>query len=83
MKVPMKVPRIGNTQVPDIKDATFRQCKCGCEYFDKVFKVGSISELAPSNKTGKSIPVELVCYVCCSCGEELNPLEKDNAANEK
>ena len=74
--IPMNIPRIGgNMPTPDIKDAEFKQCKCGCEYFDKVFKVGTISELAPSNKTGKSISAELVVFVCCQCGEELYPLD--------
>ena len=72
----MKVPVIG-TQQPqfDINQAVYKKCECGCEYFDKVFKVGMISELAPGNTTRKEIPVERAVFICRKCEKESNPLE--------
>ena len=78
--IPMSVPRVGGNQQQqpqfDINQAVYKKCECGCEYFDKVFKVGVISDLAPGNNTRQNIQVEGAVFVCHKCGEELNPLEK-------
>ena len=80
--IPMSVPRVGGINQPQvdanqlIKYAKYKQCVCGFDYFDKVFKVGVISDLAPGNNTRQDIQVEGAVFVCHKCGEELNPLEK-------
>jgi len=79
--IPMSVPRVGGNQQQqpqfDINQAVYKKCECGCEYFDKVFKVGVISDLAPGNNTRQNIQVEGAVFVCHKCGEELNPLKKE------
>ena len=57
MSIPMSVPRVGgNQQQPqfDINQAVYKKCVCGFDYFDKVFEVGVISDLAPG-KDRKSV----------------------------
>jgi len=72
---PMRVPVINNQQpMFDIKDVTMKQCECGTDYFDKVLKVGLISEFAASNETRKNIPVEVGVYICHGCGKTLDLL---------
>ena len=50
--------RAGQQQPFDIREAVGQKCvKCACEYFDKVFKIGVIPVVAPSNKTGQEVRV--------------------------
>lgn len=78
--LPMPVSRLGNDgnqqqqQMFDINEALQKQCECGSKYFEKVFKVGLISKLAPNNKLQQDITIEVPIYVCHNCGKELNLL---------
>jgi hypothetical protein len=70
--IPMMVPRIGEQQPFDISQAVQKQCaKCKGDYFDKVFRIGMISPMAPGNKTGQEIRVEYQTYLCRLCGREF------------
>jgi hypothetical protein len=63
--------RAGQQQPFDIREAVGQKCvKCACEYFDKVFKVGVIPVVAPSNKTGQEVRVNYEIFTCRLCGHE-------------
>jgi hypothetical protein len=75
--IPMRVPKIGNTgQQPmfDATQTTEKKCECGSEYFDKTYRVGMISKLAPGNKLQQDIPAEATIYICHACGKVLKSL---------
>jgi hypothetical protein len=71
--VPKMVPRIGGQQQPfDIREAVQKQCeKCSGEIFDKAFRLGLISPMAPGNKTGQEVLVEYQTYICRACRHEF------------
>ena len=73
--VPFPVPAIGGGQKPpfDISQAEMKACNaCKSELFDKVCRMGLISQFATRNTTKKDIPVEYPVYVCRDCGWEFN-----------
>jgi hypothetical protein len=55
----------------DLSQAERKVCPCGHEYFEKVFRMGMISKLAPSNPLNIDIPVEYPTYICKGCGLEF------------
>lgn len=70
--IPMMVPKVGQQQPFDISQAIQRQCvKCKGETFDKAFRLGIISPMAPGNKTGQEVRVEYQTYLCRACGHEF------------
>ena len=73
---PFPIPGIGGAgpqQVQvDVSEAKPIICLgCQCVFFDKVFRMGLISQFAPGNKLGKDIPVEYPAYLCRDCGLEI------------
>ena len=73
--ISMAVPGIGGgQQLPyDMTQAERKVCKaCGWEMFDKVYRIGMISQFATGNTLKKDIPVEYPVYVCRACGWEFN-----------
>lgn len=81
--ISMPVPKIGNNsqKLFDPTQAVQLNCECGSEYFDKVFKIGTISKLAPGNKSNQTIVLELPIYICHECSKELKPLPEENQNN--
>ena len=70
--IPMMVPNIGaQQQAVDITQSQRRVCKCGCEFFVKVSRLGTVSKMASRNRTGQDIIVEFPAYVCRDCGAEF------------
>lgn len=80
-KVPMVLPGIGGAQQQpfDLSEATMKPCPCGCEFYDKVFRMGIISQFAQSNKLKKDIPVEFAAHLCRDCGLEFGKEKKADA----
>jgi hypothetical protein len=78
--IPMMVPKVGQQQPFDIREAVGKKCeKCSSVNFDKVFKLGIISSIAPGNKTGQDVRVEFQTYLCRGCGHEFGaPIEIHN-----
>lgn len=76
----MNVPRIGGQPMQvDFRQAQQRKCPCGCDTFDKAFKVGFVSKLAAGNRTGQDINVEGAVYVCRACGAELGAADRGSS----
>lgn len=70
--IPMMIPKVGGQVQPfDISEAVPKRCICGCEYYDKVMRLGLISAIAPKNLTGQEIRVEFPTYLCRKCGHEF------------
>lgn len=56
----------------DVREAVVRQCeKCGCDYFEKVFRIGMIPMVAPGNKTGREVQINKETLLCLKCGHEF------------
>lgn len=72
-RIPIPIRNIGGQQQPfDISQAVQKQCvKCKGEHFDKAFRLGLISPMAPGNKTGQEVRVEYQTYLCRACGHEF------------
>ena len=70
---PMAVPAIGAQQPPfDVKEAAPHRCDhCSGELFEKLYRIGFISEFASKNRTRQKVTVEYPVYVCYSCGCEI------------
>jgi len=76
--IPMSVPAIGNGhQQPmfDVSQSVPKKCECGSEHFEKVFRVGLVSKLAPGNKMQQDIIIEIPVYICHNCGNEMNIID--------
>jgi len=56
----------------DVSQAQRKTCICGCELYEKVFKMGLVSRLASRNTLNQDITVEYPMYVCRECGTEFN-----------
>ena len=72
--IPMPIPGIGGQQqLPfDVSQTERKICKaCKSEFFDKVYRMGLISQFATGNKTKMNIPVEYPTYICRACGWEF------------
>ena len=77
-------PRTAQQPQPfDITEATPKICECGGLFFDKVFRMGLISALAPSNQLRRDIPVEYPTYICRACGIELFNKSKSDLPDTK
>ena len=73
--IPFQIPGIGGGQQPpfDLSQAEKKSCNaCKSELFNKVCRMGLISQFATKNTTKKDIPVEYAVYVCRECGWEFN-----------
>ena len=72
--IPIPIRNIGGQQQQpfDVGQAVQKQClKCKGEHFDKTFRLGLISPMAPGNTTGQEIRVEYQTYLCRACGHEF------------
>ncbi len=72
--ISMPIPGIGGQQqLPfDIKEAEQKVCNaCGWEFFDKIYRMGIISQFAQGNKTKMEVMVEYPTYICRACGWEF------------
>ena len=74
--IPMNVPAIGGHQVQqvsfDVNEAVKQVCNnCSGGKFEKLYRIGFISELASNNRTGQKITVEYPAYICYDCGCEI------------
>jgi len=72
--IPMAVPAIGGQQQQpfDVREAVRKNCeKCGGENFNPVVKIAIVSSIAPGNKTGKDVLIQVPVFVCMSCGCEF------------
>lgn len=72
-KIRMDIP-LGST----LKDTY----ECECEYFDMVFKIYSISKLAPGNTTNQDIVKGIPVYLCHKCGQEWTPLGSEESNDD-
>lgn len=69
--IPMMVPKVGQQQPFDVREAVMKPCaKCGHEFYDKVLRLGLISPMAASNLTRQEVRVEFQTYLCRGCGHE-------------
>ena len=69
-----QIPTIGQPTVDPTK-ATFKQCKCGSDYFDLAYKIGVVSRMAPGNNTGQDVMVKFETFICRWCGDEYGKSE--------
>lgn len=72
--ISIPVPGIGGKQQPsfDLKEAEHKICEsCQSEIFEKLYRLGMISQFASGNKTKMDITVEYPVYVCRDCGWEF------------
>ena len=70
--MPMMVPKVGQQQPFDIREAIMKPCeKCKGETYDKAFRLGLISPMAPGNLTRQEVRVEYQTYLCRGCGHEF------------
>lgn len=64
--------RAGQQQQFDVREAVKKSCeKCGFDYFEKVYKIGMIPVVAPSNKTGREVRINYEIFICLKCGHEF------------
>ena len=75
-KIPTSmIPNLGGAQQQqmfDLSEATMKICNgCKSEFFDKVFRMGVISQFASKNLLKKDIPVEFTAHLCRDCGLEF------------
>ena len=71
--VSLPIPAIGGATPPvDITEAKPTVC-IGCKgiFFNKVFRMGKISQFAPGNTLKKDITIEYPTYLCRDCGTEV------------
>lgn len=66
-------PQQANDQPPfDISDAIAKNCdQCGGALFTPAVRLGTISSMAPKNRTGQNVLVRFDTYICQSCGHEF------------
>ena len=79
-----KIPA-GNGQILDINfpEEDLRQCPCGSDLFDLVYKVGFMKPAMILN--GPVVTCRVEIYLCHKCGYELNmmtPTKKEVMAGE-
>lgn len=55
----------------DLKDATPRECECGCKYFIPVVQVFIVSALV--SPTGQELIAQQPVLVCMECKKPWNP----------
>ena len=55
----------------DITQAIQKKCPCEHEYFEKAYRIGVVSKMAPGNNTRQDVIVEYPVYLCNNCGEEF------------
>lgn len=73
----MQVPAIGN-QAPqvDVSQAISIRCKaCDSDHFEQAFRLGTVSRMAPGNKTGQDLMVRHEIFLCINCGVEAGKEE--------
>jgi hypothetical protein len=70
-RIPLQAIQTKQQPQFDLSQAVKKACPCGHEFFNKVFRIGIISKLAPGNKLNQDITVEYPSYVCQSCGVEF------------
>ena len=64
--------RAGQQPQFDVREVVKKSCeKCGCDYFEKVYKIGMIPVVAPNNKTGKEVRINYGIFICLKCGHEF------------
>ena len=61
----------------DLREAHELNCHCGATVFEKLFKLGEISDLAPSNKTGKTVRVVIEVFRCLYCNRIIDEPERE------
>jgi hypothetical protein len=63
---------MGGAMPLDPSQAVFQKCKCGCELYEKRFRIGVVSRLASRNRTGQDVRVDFeAASVCIKCGAEF------------
>ena len=69
--IPFQLPNLGQQQpMFDPSQARLTACKCGTQYFNAVYKLGIVSRMDPTNRTGQDILVKFEVYLCKGCGKE-------------
>jgi hypothetical protein len=53
----------------DLKDATQRECACGCKYFIPVVQVYTVSALVSPN--GQELTAQQPVLICLDCKEPI------------
>ena len=64
---------IGAPQQPqfDVTEAIPKKCQsCDCEFFNAVYRMGTIPSMAIRNRTGQDVPIKFEAYLCWECGAE-------------
>lgn len=75
--IPLQVPTIGGNpkQSPvDISQAVMRKCPCGHEFFNLVYRLGTVSKLAPGNTLNQDMMVQIPAFLCAECGTEFKAM---------
>lgn len=67
--VQFKQLRPGQQIQVDLKNATPKQCECGCKYFIPAVMLFTVSALV--SPTGQELTAEQPVLICRSCGKEL------------
>jgi hypothetical protein len=70
LKFQNQMAKPGQIQI-DPSQVEKKACPCGHEFFEKVFRLGTISKLAPGNPINQDITVEYPTYICKGCGLEF------------
>ncbi len=68
---PLGQPRPGQQVQVDLKNATQKECECGCKYFNQEIAVFIVSAL--TSPTGQELTVQQSRLVCSECKKQLNP----------
>ena len=73
LNIPVQIPQIGQQQPQfDPSQAVPKTCEqCGKSFFTQVFRLGTISAIAPGNRTNRQILVPVPVFVCEACGWEF------------
>ena len=67
--IQMKSIRPGEQIVIDVKNATQRECECGCKYFIPVVAVYTVSALM--SPTGQELTAQQPVLICMDCKKAL------------
>jgi hypothetical protein len=67
--IQMKQIQPGQQIVVDLKNATQRECECGCKHFIPVISVYTVSALV--SPTGKELTAQQPILICMDCKKTL------------
>lgn len=75
-----QAPNPAVTQMININEAVPLKCAwCDDEFFLEAFRLGTVSRLAASNKTGVDVRIKIETFRCMKCGQEAGTAPKPDA----